>query len=806
MNQFNVVQRGNYIIHYSDVIAEGVRGKIYRCERGNQNEQLCVQVICKTPNYGNQEEEMNILKKLKNAVEKDINILKIYDIDDDDTNYFIYTELCDKNLQQLFEEKKNSIIGFTQQEITDYIGQIVRGYQYLRKLKIMLRDLTPKSILIKKLSNNRIVLKLSDFAISCMTDDGYAQSRVGIPLFAAPEVYSQSPNQQKYNDSCDIYSLGVILYMMQYNGDTPGIVNNLDDLKNFHEKLKNSGGFKCKQPKTFISDLIEKMLNYYPEKRPSWDQLDRNLAKQFLIFQDIYFVDLDKQIGQGAQGVTHYAYDLRNNQELVCKIIANKHAGTSREIQIFEQIKGKYHENVIKTFAIFKQTESTYLIMEKGDRTLQNYLEDKQTNQLQLKTQEIVEILYQVVQGYIFLKQLGIIHRDLKPDNLLLKMNDQGKYIVKIIDFGVGKIIGKEITATDTGTPIFCAPEVLQHGRAYDYQCDIYSLGVMLHYLAFQRMFKDIGSLSELMEFHRFLESTPFQCQNHENPYITELINKMIVYDPQKRINWEKLQAHKIFDSIRSQQPNIVQNQIAQQLNHYPQQNQPKQIQMINQLSLQPQQQQQNQQQQLQPIPPPTFTIYQYIWSLHILASKTLQSFGIIKENNLLHDEILLSKQFIIEFIKSCLNSISYIQNNKSIQLDGVQYRITPAFDQWFANITFNKAMDQILIFQQQLNQIQTNNKTFAICQGETFFKEIINQGQPTDFLHCHRQFNKFYQLIKPSILSSNLDLNIKFFMGKLSNVFIEFPIQQHEKFSEQNISQKIIKKQTMEDYVRKNQ
>lgn len=46
----------------------------------------------------------------------------------------------------------------------------------------MLRDLTPKSILIKKLSNNRIVLKvkvfeyfkLSDFAISCMTDDGYA--------------------------------------------------------------------------------------------------------------------------------------------------------------------------------------------------------------------------------------------------------------------------------------------------------------------------------------------------------------------------------------------------------------------------------------------------------------------------------------------------------------------------------------------------------------------------------------------------------------------------------------------------------
>lgn len=41
---------------------------------------------------------MNILKKLKNAVEKDINILKIYDIDDDDTNYFIYTELCDKNL------------------------------------------------------------------------------------------------------------------------------------------------------------------------------------------------------------------------------------------------------------------------------------------------------------------------------------------------------------------------------------------------------------------------------------------------------------------------------------------------------------------------------------------------------------------------------------------------------------------------------------------------------------------------------------------------------------------------------------
>lgn len=87
--------------------------------------------------------------------------------------------------------------------------------------------------------------------------------------------------------------------------------------------------------------------------------------------------------------------------------------------------------------------------------------------------------------------QKGIIHRDLKPNNVLVTLDDRGPE-VRVIDFGVAKAIGQELTEKTLftrfeqmiGTPIYMSPEQTEmRTRDVDTRSDIYSLGVLLYEL-----------------------------------------------------------------------------------------------------------------------------------------------------------------------------------------------------------------------------------------------------------------------------------------------------------------------------------
>src|SRR5262249_17803179 len=85
----------------------------------------------------------------------------------------------------------------------------------------------------------------------------------------------------------------------------------------------------------------------------------------------------------------------------------------------------------------------------------------------------------------------GIIHRDIKPSNVLVTLHD-GSPVVKVIDFGMVKAIGQQLTektvytgfAQMVGTPLYMSPEQAQMtGQDIDTRTDIYSLGVRLYEL-----------------------------------------------------------------------------------------------------------------------------------------------------------------------------------------------------------------------------------------------------------------------------------------------------------------------------------
>jgi serine/threonine protein kinase/tetratricopeptide (TPR) repeat protein len=112
-------------------------------------------------------------------------------------------------------------------------------------------------------------------------------------------------------------------------------------------------------------------------------------------------------------------------------------------------------------------------------------------DQHQFTPRQRLELFLSVCQAVQHAHHKGIIHRDLKPSNILVVMHDTTP-VVKVIDFGVAKALGQELTdktlftgfAQMVGTPLYMSPEQAgQSGLDIDTRSDIYSLGVLLYEL-----------------------------------------------------------------------------------------------------------------------------------------------------------------------------------------------------------------------------------------------------------------------------------------------------------------------------------
>jgi serine/threonine protein kinase/tetratricopeptide (TPR) repeat protein len=112
-------------------------------------------------------------------------------------------------------------------------------------------------------------------------------------------------------------------------------------------------------------------------------------------------------------------------------------------------------------------------------------------DQHQLTLQERLELFSHVCLAVQHAHQKGVIHRDLKPSNVLVTLDD-GRPLVKVIDFGIAKALGQQLTdktlvtgiAQLVGTPLYMAPEQAALSNVdVDTRSDVYSLGVLLYEL-----------------------------------------------------------------------------------------------------------------------------------------------------------------------------------------------------------------------------------------------------------------------------------------------------------------------------------
>ncbi|MBR8831999.1 MAG: Serine/threonine-protein kinase A [Chroococcopsis gigantea SAG 12.99] len=141
--------------------------------------------------------------------------------------------------------------------------------------------------------------------------------------------------------------------------------------------------------------------------------------------------------------------------------------------------------------------------------------------------------------GIIFQGEMcPIIHRDIKPSNILVIQDSGLGELVKILDFGIAKLIqsGESQTQSFMGTLAYCSPEQME-GKELDNRSDIYSLGIMMYEMVTGEMplFPDNSSFGGWYEVHHYTEPRPISPNLHIPQDLEELILRSLSKSPADR-------------------------------------------------------------------------------------------------------------------------------------------------------------------------------------------------------------------------------------------------------------------------------
>lgn len=213
--------------------------------------------------------------------------------------------------------------------------------------------------------------------------------------------------------------------------------------------------------------------------------------------------EVRRVLGAGGMGVVCEAVHADLGKRVALKLIDKTMkeselivARFKREARALGQIRS---EHIVEVFDVGHDTRvGLYMVMEhlRGEDLQTRIERDKR-----LDVQTGVMIAHQIARGLAKAHAAGVVHRDLKPANVFLTTRDNGQLLVKLLDFGVSKLLADEGGARITGsgapigTPLYMSPEQAEGRDDTDARADIWSLGAVLYEaLAGAPPFPDRGS------------------------------------------------------------------------------------------------------------------------------------------------------------------------------------------------------------------------------------------------------------------------------------------------------------------------
>jgi len=264
--QFIIENTGKITEHYQldkKKLGEGSYGSVTKATNISTKAIRAVKTISKTQmkNIERFKQEIAIMKMMDHP-----NIIKLYESFEDIRNIYLVMELCAGG--ELFDRIIESG-HFSEVQAAILMQQIIRAIYYMHENHICHRDLKPENFLfMTKDPIEKNFLKIIDFGLSCkFSPDQALTTKAGTPYYVAPQVLAG-----KYDQQCDIWSCGVIMYVLlcgypPFFGDTDADVLAKVRLGNF-----NFNPADWKNVSDDAKNLIRWMLKMNPRDRYTAEQ------------------------------------------------------------------------------------------------------------------------------------------------------------------------------------------------------------------------------------------------------------------------------------------------------------------------------------------------------------------------------------------------------------------------------------------------------------------------------------------------------------------------------------------------------
>jgi serine/threonine protein kinase len=299
--------------------------------------------------------------------------------------------------------------------------------------------------------------------------------------------------------------------------------------------------------------------------------------------------EIKEVIGQGGYGIVVSAYDSLTDTNVAIKKIFNIFEHEEyyqrrilREVKILKHFR--YHDNIVGLLDLippksFEEFKDVYIVMELMDSNLKQLINSRQ----HLTDQNIQYFLYQILRGLKYVHSASVLHRDIKPSNILLNADMD----VKLCDFGLSRGIDFEtdpkMSTAYVATRWYRAPELLLVWDKASKALDLWSVGCI-----FAEMLKppsdrralfpgkdtlnqldiimdvcgtpeedEIKGCEKAIKYMKFIASKSKKPKKdframypNANPLAIDLLEKLLTFDPTKRITVEEALAHPYLETM----------------------------------------------------------------------------------------------------------------------------------------------------------------------------------------------------------------------------------------------------------------
>jgi len=201
---------GNVNENYKNMkkLGEGSYGTVHLVNHNYSGQLRAMKIITKKNVENTQKVDVEIMNEIEILKKMDHpNIVKIFEFFNSTKNYYLITEFCKEG--ELFDKIVKE--GPFDEDFASYIMfQIFSAVHYCHSMNVLHRDLKPENILIERKEKNGLKIKIIDFGTAKIFENNKVERKIiGSSYYIAPEVLSKN-----YNEKCDLWSCGVILYIL----------------------------------------------------------------------------------------------------------------------------------------------------------------------------------------------------------------------------------------------------------------------------------------------------------------------------------------------------------------------------------------------------------------------------------------------------------------------------------------------------------------------------------------------------------------------------------------------------------------